>query len=48
MSLAAGGGIGAFVAYFSDGGVMLATRLGRVGEAVARRETPAWFAALMG
>jgi drug/metabolite transporter (DMT)-like permease len=42
------GVIGAFVAYFSFGGVMLATRIDRVGEAAALRETSTVFAALIG
>lgn len=39
---------GAFVAFFSFGAVMLATRLDRVGEAAALRETSTLFAALIG
>ena len=39
---------GAVVAWVSFGGVMLATRLGGVGEAAALRETSAVFAALWG
>lgn len=39
---------GAFVAFFSFGAVMLATRLDRVGEAAALRETSTVFAALIG
>ncbi len=42
------GVIGAFVAYFSFGGIMLATRIDRVGEAAALRETSTLFAALIG
>jgi drug/metabolite transporter (DMT)-like permease len=42
------GVIGAFVAYFSFGGVMLATRIDKVGEAAALRETSTVFAALIG
>ncbi|WP_225030291.1 EamA family transporter [Xinfangfangia pollutisoli] len=42
------GVLGAFVAYFSFGAVMLATRLDKVGEAAALRETSAVFAALIG
>lgn len=42
------GVIGAFVAYFSFGGIMLATRIDRVGEAAALRETSTVFAALIG
>ncbi|SPH16773.1 hypothetical protein DEA8626_00284 [Defluviimonas aquaemixtae] len=41
------GVIGAFVAYFSFGAVMLATRLGKVGEAAVVRETSTVFAALI-
>jgi drug/metabolite transporter (DMT)-like permease len=40
--------IGAFVAYFSFGSLMLATRLDRVGEAAVLRETSTVFAALIG
>ncbi len=39
---------GAFVAFFSFGAVMLATRIDRVGEAAALRETSTVFAALIG
>jgi len=42
------GVLGAFVAYFSFGAVMLATRLDRVGEAAVLRETSTVFAALIG
>ncbi len=42
------GVIGAFVAYFSFGAIMLATRLDRVGEAAVLRETSTVFAALIG
>ena len=42
------GVFGAFVAYFSFGGIMLATRIDRVGEAAALRETSTLFAALIG
>ena len=42
------GVVGAFVAYFSFGGIMLATRIDRVGEAAALRETSTLFAALIG
>jgi drug/metabolite transporter (DMT)-like permease len=42
------GVFGAFVAYFSFGGILLATRLDRVGEAAALRETSVVFAALIG
>ncbi|MCV6823856.1 MULTISPECIES: DMT family transporter [Halocynthiibacter] len=40
--------IGAFVAYFSFGSIMLATRLDNVGEAAVLRETSTVFAALIG
>lgn len=39
---------GAIIAYFSFGGVMLATRLDKVGEAAVLRETSTVFAALIG
>ena len=39
---------GAFVAYFSFGSIMLATRLDKVGEAAVLRETSTVFAALIG
>lgn len=39
---------GAVVAYFSFGGIMLATRLDNVGEAAVLRETSVVFAALIG
>lgn len=42
------GVIGAVVAYFSFGGIMLATRLDNVGEAAVLRETSVVFAALLG
>ncbi len=42
------GVIGAFVAYFSFGAIMLATRLDKVGEAAVLRETSTVFAALIG
>ncbi len=42
------GVIGALVAFVSFGGVMLATRLGRVGEVAALRETSTVFAAMIG
>jgi drug/metabolite transporter (DMT)-like permease len=42
------GVLGAFVAYFSFGAIMLATRLDSVGEAAALRETSTVFAALIG
>lgn len=47
-SLAARGLIGAVVAFFSFGSVMLATRLDNVGEAAVLRETSTVFAALIG
>jgi drug/metabolite transporter (DMT)-like permease len=40
--------LGAIVAYFSFGGIMLATRLDNVGEAAVLRETSTVFAALIG
>lgn len=39
---------GAIIAYFSFGGIMLATRLDNVGEAAVLRETSTVFAALIG
>jgi len=42
------GVIGAFVAFFSFGSIMLATRLDKVGEAAVLRETSTVFAALIG
>jgi drug/metabolite transporter (DMT)-like permease len=42
------GMIGALVAFVSFGGVMLGTRLGKVGEVAALRETSTLFAALIG
>jgi drug/metabolite transporter (DMT)-like permease len=42
------GVIGAFVAFFSFGAIMLATRLDDVGEAAVLRETSTVFAALIG
>lgn len=42
------GVLGAFVAYFSFGAVMMATRIDRVGEAAVLRETSTVFAALIG
>lgn len=42
------GVIGALVAFVSFGGVMMATRLGRVGEVAALRETSTVFAAVIG
>lgn len=47
-SLLKRGVFGALVAYFSFGGIMLATRIDRVGEAAALRETSVVFAALIG
>ncbi len=41
------GFIGAVVAIFSFGGIMLATRLDKVGEAAVLRETSVVFAALI-
>lgn len=46
--LMARGVTGAFVAYFSFGSIMLATRLDKVGEAAVLRETSTVFAALIG
>jgi drug/metabolite transporter (DMT)-like permease len=40
--------VGAVIAWFSFGGVFLATRLDKVGEAAALRETSVIFAALLG
>ena len=40
--------IGAFVAFFSFGAIMLATRLDKVGEAAVLRETSTVFAGLVG
>ena len=40
--------LGAFVAYFSFGSIMLATRLDKVGEAAVLRQTSTVFAALIG
>lgn len=42
------GAFGALVAFVSFGGVMLATRIGKVGEVAALRETSTVFAALIG
>ena len=42
------GVFGAFIAYFSFGSIMLATRIDRVGEVAALRETSVVFAALIG
>jgi drug/metabolite transporter (DMT)-like permease len=41
------GVIGAFVAYFSFGAILMATRLDKVGEAAVLRETSTVFAALI-
>ena len=46
--LMARGVIGAFVAFFSFGAIMMATRLDKVGEAAVLRETSTVFAALIG
>lgn len=46
--LLARGFVGAFIAFLSFGCVMLATRLDKVGEAAALRETSTIFAALIG
>ena len=46
--LMARGITGAFVAFFSFGAIMLATRLDKVGEAAVLRETSVVFAALIG
>ncbi len=42
------GAAGALIAFVSFGGVMLGTRLGKVGEVAALRETSTLFAALIG
>lgn len=42
------GAIGALIAFVSFGGVMLGTRIGKVGEVAALRETSTLFAALIG
>lgn len=42
------GVFGAIVAYFSFGGIMLATRIDKVGQAAVLRETSTVFAALIG
>jgi drug/metabolite transporter (DMT)-like permease len=47
-SLLRRGFVGALIAWVSFGGVMLATRLGSVGEAAVLRETSTVFAALIG
>jgi hypothetical protein len=41
------GFFGSFIAWLSFGGVMLATRLNKVGEAAVLRETSTVFAALI-
>ncbi len=48
LPLARRGVIGAVVAFFSFGSIMLATRLDKVGEAAVLRETSTVFAALIG
>ena len=48
MPLLKRGVLGAFVAFFSFGAIMLATRIDRVGEAAVLRETSTVFAALIG
>ena len=48
MPLLRRGAIGAFVAFFSFGAIMLATRLDKVGEAAVLRETSTVFAGLIG
>ncbi len=48
MALVARGVAGGLIAFASFGGIMLATRLDKVGEAAALRETSALFAALIG
>lgn len=47
-SLVRRGFVGALIAWVSFGGVMMATRLGSVGEAAVLRETSTVFAALIG
>ena len=42
------GVVGGFVAVFSFGSIMLATRLDKVGEAAVLRETSTVFAAIIG
>jgi drug/metabolite transporter (DMT)-like permease len=42
------GVLGAFVAFFSFGSILMATRLDKVGEAAVLRETSTVFAALIG
>lgn len=46
--LALRGVVGGFIAFFSFGAIMLATRLDKVGEAAVLRETSTLFAALIG
>jgi len=46
--LMARGVTGAFIAFFSFGSIMMATRLDKVGEAAVLRETSTVFAALIG
>lgn len=46
--LAVKGAVGGLIAFVSFGGVMLATRIGKVGEVAALRETSTLFAALIG
>ena len=46
--LAMRGVVGGFVAVFSFGSIMLATRLDKVGEAAVLRETSTVFAAIIG
>ena len=48
VSLMQRGGLGACVAFASFGGIMLATRLGNVGQAAVLRETSTVFSALIG
>jgi drug/metabolite transporter (DMT)-like permease len=48
VSLIKRGGLGACVAFVSFGGIMLATRVGNVGQAAVLRETSTVFSALIG
>ena len=48
MALLRLGVLGAFIAFFSFGAIMLATRLDKVGEAAVLRETSTVFAGLIG
>ena len=48
IALSQRGIVGAFVAFFSFGSIMLATRLDKVGEAAILRETSTVFAAVIG